>query len=135
MSAAGLNLNKKACSHVTELALASDVRRNQRRPESAGGDLFRPGPRKRVTTNVKLSMDTGSPWAVHFPRDLSFTSRSRRRDSRVDESQYLAGILLFDDISIHVAETVGRVPGEIKRSRDLRGGRWSWTLTFAQKRS
>ena len=21
-----------------------------------------------------------------------------------------------------------RVPGEIKRSRDLRGGRWSWTL-------
>ena len=25
------------------------------------------------------------------------------------------------------------VPGEIKRSRDLRGGRWSWTLTFAQK--
>ena len=27
------------------------------------------------------------------------------------------------------------VPGEIKRSRDLRGGRWSWTLTFAQKRS
>ena len=28
-----------------------------------------------------------------------------------------------------------RVPGEIKRSRDLRWGRWSWTLTFAQKRS
>ena len=28
-----------------------------------------------------------------------------------------------------------RIPGEIKRSRDLRGGRWSWTLTFAQKRS
>ena len=28
-----------------------------------------------------------------------------------------------------------RVPGETKRSRDLRGGRWSWTLTFAQKRS
>ena len=28
-----------------------------------------------------------------------------------------------------------RAPGEIKRSRDLRGGRWSWTLTFAQKRS
>ena len=25
-----------------------------------------------------------------------------------------------------------RVPGEIKRSRDLR---WSWTLKFAQKRS
>ena len=30
---------------------------------------------------------------------------------------------------------VNRAPGEIKRSRDLRGGRWSWTLTFAQKRS
>ena len=24
-----------------------------------------------------------------------------------------------------------RVPGEIKRSRDLRGGRWSWTLKLA----
>ena len=28
-----------------------------------------------------------------------------------------------------------RVPGEIKRSRDLREGRWSWTLKFAQRRS
>ena len=27
------------------------------------------------------------------------------------------------------------VPGEIKRSRDLRGGRWNWTLKLAQKRS
>ena len=33
------------------------------------------------------------------------------------------------------AERLYRVPGEIKRSRDLRGGRWSWTLNFAQKRS
>ena len=29
----------------------------------------------------------------------------------------------------------GRVPGEIKRSSDRRGGRWSWTLKLAQKRS
>ena len=28
-----------------------------------------------------------------------------------------------------------KVPGEIKRSRDLRGGRWSWTFKLAQKRS
>ena len=28
-----------------------------------------------------------------------------------------------------------RVPGEIKRSGDLGGGRWSWTLNCAQKRS
>ena len=28
-----------------------------------------------------------------------------------------------------------QVPGEIKRSRDLRGGRWSWTFELAQKRS
>ena len=28
-----------------------------------------------------------------------------------------------------------RVPGEIERSRDLGGGRWSWTLKLAQKRS
>ena len=33
------------------------------------------------------------------------------------------------------AVTTIRVPGEIKRSRDLRGGRWSWTLNLAQKRS
>ena len=28
-----------------------------------------------------------------------------------------------------------KVPDEIKRSRDLRGGRWSWTFNLAQKRS
>ena len=28
-----------------------------------------------------------------------------------------------------------KVPGEIKRSRALRGGRWSWTFKLAQKRS
>ena len=28
-----------------------------------------------------------------------------------------------------------KVPGEIRRSRDLRGGRWSWTFKLAQKRS
>ena len=26
-----------------------------------------------------------------------------------------------------------RVPGEIKRSRDLRGGRWSWTSTLPRR--
>ena len=31
--------------------------------------------------------------------------------------------------------TAHRVPGEIKRSRDLGRGRWSWTLSLAQKRS
>ena len=30
---------------------------------------------------------------------------------------------------------IAKVPGEIKRSRDLREGRWSWTFKFAQKRS
>ena len=45
--------------------------------------------------------------------------------------------LLQPGIPINMAawQTVHRAPGEIKRSRDLRGGRWSWTLTFAQKRS
>ena len=37
--------------------------------------------------------------------------------------------------NVRIHHTHKRVPGEIKRSRDLRGGRWSWTLTFAQKRS
>ena len=36
---------------------------------------------------------------------------------------------------VHGGGTHYRVPGEIKRSRDLRGGRWSWTLNYAQKRS
>ena len=40
-----------------------------------------------------------------------------------------------DYIKLAGQEPEPRVPGEIKRSRDLRGGRWSWTLTFAQKRS
>jgi len=26
-----------------------------------------------------------------------------------------------------------KVPGEIKRSRDLRGGRWSWTLVSPEE--
>ena len=47
---------------------------------------------------------------------------------------------MINDGHKHIVGRVGqggliRVPGEIKRSRDLRGGRWSWTLTFAQKRS
>ena len=37
--------------------------------------------------------------------------------------------------SYHYTLLPNRVPGEIKRSRDLRGGRWSWTLNLAQKRS
>ena len=42
---------------------------------------------------------------------------------------------LLEDISCSTGHCSQRVPGEIKRSRDLRGGRWSWTLNFAQKRS
>ena len=38
-------------------------------------------------------------------------------------------------IYTHITSGCDRVPGEIKRSRDLRGGRWSWTLNYAQKRS
>ena len=34
-----------------------------------------------------------------------------------------------------VSKSSYKVPGEIKRSRDHRGGRWSWTFKFAQKRS
>ena len=30
---------------------------------------------------------------------------------------------------VYRRERIFRVPGEIKTSRDLRGGRWSWTLT------
>ena len=39
------------------------------------------------------------------------------------------------DIAWYLFKAFVRVPGEIKRSRDLRGGRWSWTLNYAQKRS
>ncbi len=40
-----------------------------------------------------------------------------------------------DTVTESAPEVKLRVPGEIKRSRDLRGGRWSWTLNLAQKRS
>ena len=33
-------------------------------------------------------------------------------------------------ITVFIVTSSVRVPGEIKRSRDLRGGRWSWTLTL-----
>ena len=48
---------------------------------------------------------------------------------------YLKWSLCFWYINFLIVLSNSRVPGEIKRSRDLRGGRWSWTLNFAQKRS
>ena len=38
-------------------------------------------------------------------------------------------------ICLFMFNFLNKVPGEIKRSRDLRGGRWSWTFKLAQKRS
>ena len=39
-----------------------------------------------------------------------------------------------EEIKIKMDDGV-KVPDEIKRSRDLRGGRWSWTFKLARKRS
>ena len=57
---------------------------------------------------------------LNFPLLLSHESRHVWSQNKAKSVFFLA---------------IGRAPGEIKRSRDLRGGRWSWTLTFAQKRS
>jgi len=48
-------------------------------------------------------------------------------------AHYMYG-LIYEIQSCAIGGLLTRAPGEIKRSRDLRGGRWSWTLTFAQKR-
>ena len=48
--------------------------------------------------------------------------------------QRLAGVRRYG-IKDSACPVSVRVPGEIERSRDLRGGRWSWTLKLAQKRS
>ena len=48
--------------------------------------------------------------------------------------QLAPSVCEYNSAAIRLKNRV-RVPGEIKRSSDLRGGRWSWTLTFAQKRS
>ena len=57
--------------------------------------------------------------------------RLKTEDQLLETCNQSAVSVISDDV---VTRKV-RVPGEIKRSRDLRGGRWSWTLTFAQKRS
>ena len=54
----------------------------------------------------------------------------RRQTSRLAQFKWS----LFS-VPMLAITAVTRVPGEIKRSRDLRGGRWSWTLNYAQKRS
>ena len=49
----------------------------------------------------------------------------------------LISLMVSVDVKHHVYLLTMRikVPGEIRRSRDLRGGRWSWTFKLAQKRS
>ena len=55
--------------------------------------------------------------------------------ARVKKRDGLACMILSRTYIYSSMEFVHRAPGEIKRSRDLRGGRWSWTRTFAQRRS
>ena len=48
----------------------------------------------------------------------------------------IAKTIMCKNLNIYIHYVGHRVPGENKRSTwDLRGGRWSWTLNFAQKRS
>ena len=86
-----------------------------------------PGLHETVTTNLRnLRLPTVSPSPTGEPGlhdvrprcsprpQLLTTTVSTRRSSR---------------------QLQARVPGEIKRSRDLRVGRWSWTLKLARRRS
>ena len=65
-----------------------------------------------------MAFTAGSDWGVNS-LDFRVTKYLSTQDKRHD----VCNVFLL------------RVPGEIKRSRDLRGGSWSWTLKFAQKRS
>ena len=55
-------------------------------------------------------------------------TKSQSRSVKAHINRAVPWHFCVDDSSV-------RVPGEIKRSRDLRGGRWSWTLKLTQKRS
>ena len=57
----------------------------------------------------------------------------------LDQREEPDGMVTILDVALYQTSeesTISyKVPGEIKRSRDLRGGRWSWTFKLAQKRS
>ena len=65
---------------------------------------------------------------------LSLTAHAQRTLYYLSH-HYITTIYMCIYIYIYMPPSHPGVPGEIKRSRDLRGGRWSWTLKFAQKRS
>ena len=89
-----------------------------------------------VKSPLWMSLPTGPNWALRT---------SLTWQNYADPAMLSCGCkvwTLFALCVVHYLTTKGkalgvfsRVPGEIKRLRDLRGGRWSWTLTFAQKRS
>ena len=85
----------------------------------------RPGPLHTTPVATRSASDSIACCIICFepcPRNRSLSGHSTSRS-------------LCRRITIRFTLPPARVPGEIKRSRDLRGGRWSWTLTFAQKRS
>ena len=78
--------------------------------------------------------------ALRFLWSQILASHSCRITCKRSESAREQRIALYKSNHHHhhqiiIIIIIVRAPGEIKRSRDLRGGRWSWTLTFAQKRS
>ena len=70
-------------------------------------------------------------------KDLIATTDVHRRPVRVHAQRSRKGLQAKTRLykSQIKTEITYQVPGEIKRSSDLRGGRWSWALKFAQKRS
>ena len=76
-----------------------------------------------------------SAWLVN--KDLIATTDVHRRPVRVHAQRSRKGLQAKTRLykSQIKTEITYQVPGEIKRSSDLRGGRWSWALKFAQKRS
>ena len=110
---------------------------------------------KTVSTNHNLFEEKGEP-KRYRTEVLPLTSLTPYRYAKpahlrvgptppvssVDGGHYGSRVGLAGDVKCRWSTSLSalssltgvRVPGEIKRSRDLRG-RWSWTLKLAQKRS
>ena len=76
-----------------------------------------------------------SEWSIDTVIRFSFSFFLIHRRALFALNQSEASFVQLGEYFQNMLNGATKVPGEIKRSRDLRGGRWSWTFKLAQKRS